>query len=67
MPILQESNFSGKGPAAVGSYRGLGPYGTYVMAGARRALEILTDEIDRTLRLCGARTLAEVGPDLLAR
>ena len=36
-------------------------------AGARRALEILTDEIDRTLRLCGARTLAEVGPDLLVR
>jgi len=35
-------------------------------AGARRALEILTDEIERTLKLCGARTLAEVGPDLIA-
>ena len=35
-------------------------------SGARRALEILTDEIERTLKLCGARTLAEVGPDLLA-
>ena len=34
-------------------------------AGARRALEILCDEIERTLRLCGARTLAEVGPDLI--
>jgi (S)-mandelate dehydrogenase len=34
--------------------------------GARRALEILTDEIERTLKLCGARTLAEVGPDLIA-
>ncbi|MGA8007301.1 MAG: alpha-hydroxy-acid oxidizing protein, partial [Burkholderiales bacterium] len=35
-------------------------------SGARRALEILTDEIERTLKLCGARTLAEVGPDLIA-
>ena len=34
-------------------------------AGARRALEILTDEIERTLRLCGARTMAEVGSDLI--
>ena len=33
--------------------------------GARRALEILTDEIERTLRLCGARSLAEVGADLI--
>ncbi len=32
-PIIQESNFSGKGPAAVGIYRGLGAYGTYDMAG----------------------------------
>ncbi|MGB2636526.1 MAG: protein kinase [Candidatus Acidiferrum sp.] len=31
--ILEASNFSGKGPAAVGSYAGLGPYGTYDMAG----------------------------------
>jgi formylglycine-generating enzyme required for sulfatase activity/dienelactone hydrolase len=31
--ILQLSNFSGKGPAPVGSYRGLGPFGTYDMAG----------------------------------
>ncbi|MFZ1907703.1 MAG: alpha-hydroxy-acid oxidizing protein [Burkholderiales bacterium] len=34
-------------------------------AGARRALEILSDEIERTLRLCGARTLSELGPDLI--
>ena len=33
--------------------------------GARRALEILTDEIERTLRLCGARSLSEVGADLI--
>jgi eukaryotic-like serine/threonine-protein kinase len=31
--ILDASNFSGKGPAAVGSYPGLGPFGTYDMAG----------------------------------
>jgi len=31
--ILQASNFSGKGPAPVGSYAGLGLYGTYDMAG----------------------------------
>ncbi|MGC1648983.1 MAG: SUMF1/EgtB/PvdO family nonheme iron enzyme, partial [Candidatus Sulfotelmatobacter sp.] len=31
--ILDTSNFSGKGPAPVGSYAGLGPYGTYDMAG----------------------------------
>jgi isopentenyl diphosphate isomerase/L-lactate dehydrogenase-like FMN-dependent dehydrogenase len=36
-------------------------------AGARRALEILTDEIERTLRLCGARTMDEVGSDLIVR
>jgi eukaryotic-like serine/threonine-protein kinase len=31
--ILQVSNFSRKGAAKVGSYPGLGPYGTYDMAG----------------------------------
>jgi len=31
--ILEVSNFSGKGPAPVGSYASLGPYGTYDMAG----------------------------------
>ena len=31
--ILETSNFSGKGPAPVGNYAGLGPYGTYDMAG----------------------------------
>jgi eukaryotic-like serine/threonine-protein kinase len=31
--ILLMSNFSGKGPAPVGSYPGLGPFGTYDMAG----------------------------------
>ncbi len=36
-------------------------------AGARRALEILTDELERTMRLCGARSIAEIGAHLLAR
>jgi eukaryotic-like serine/threonine-protein kinase len=31
--ILQASNFSRKGPAKVGSYAGMGPFGTYDMAG----------------------------------
>jgi pimeloyl-ACP methyl ester carboxylesterase len=31
--ILDLSNFGGKGPAPVGSYPGLGPFGTYDMAG----------------------------------
>ena len=31
--ILTMSNFNGKGPAQVGSYDGLGPFGTYDMAG----------------------------------
>ena len=31
--ILTVSNFNGKGPAPVGSYHGLGPFGTYDMAG----------------------------------
>ena len=31
--ILTVSNFNGSGPAAVGEYQGLGPFGTYDMAG----------------------------------
>jgi formylglycine-generating enzyme required for sulfatase activity/tRNA A-37 threonylcarbamoyl transferase component Bud32/dienelactone hydrolase len=31
--ITPLSNFSGKGPSAVGSFQGLGPFGTYDMAG----------------------------------
>ncbi len=34
--IIPWSNFAGKGLAAVGSFRGLGPYGTYDMAGNAR-------------------------------
>jgi (S)-mandelate dehydrogenase len=33
--------------------------------GARRALEILIDEYRRAMRLCGARSTAEIGPDLI--
>jgi len=35
--------------------------------GALRALTILTDELERTMRLCGVAGLTEVGPDLLHR
>jgi (S)-mandelate dehydrogenase len=34
--------------------------------GARRALEILSDELVRTMQLCGARSIADIGPELLA-
>ncbi len=35
--------------------------------GALRALEILQSELVRAMQLCGARSLAELGPELLAR
>ena len=35
-------------------------------AGARRALEILSDEFVRTMQLCGARSIGDIGPELLA-
>ncbi len=34
-------------------------------AGARRALEILASELERAMRLCGVRSMAEIGPDLI--
>jgi formylglycine-generating enzyme required for sulfatase activity/predicted esterase len=34
--ILQQSNFATKGPSAVGTYEGIGPFGTYDMAGNLR-------------------------------
>ncbi len=34
-------------------------------AGARRALEILCAELERSMRLCGARSVAEIGPELV--
>src|SRR5882724_6887441 len=36
-------------------------------AGARRALEILASELQRSMQLCGVRSLGEIGPDLLAQ
>jgi (S)-mandelate dehydrogenase len=35
-------------------------------AGAKRALEILTTELVRAMQLCGVRSMAEIGPELLA-
>src|SRR5882672_9621528 len=35
-------------------------------AGASRALEILSTELERAMRLCGVRSIAEIGPDLIA-
>ena len=34
--------------------------------GARRALAILSGELERAMKLCGVRSVAEIGPDLLA-
>lgn len=34
-------------------------------AGARRALEILSAEFERSMRLCGVRSVAEIGPELV--
>jgi (S)-mandelate dehydrogenase len=34
--------------------------------GAQRALQILSSELERAMRLCGARSVAEIGPELLA-
>lgn len=35
-------------------------------AGAHRALEILASELERAMKLCGARSIAQIGPDLIA-
>jgi (S)-mandelate dehydrogenase len=36
-------------------------------AGARRALEILSGELERAMQLCGATRIADIGPELIAR
>jgi isopentenyl diphosphate isomerase/L-lactate dehydrogenase-like FMN-dependent dehydrogenase len=35
-------------------------------AGARRAIEILRDELYRSMQLAGVRSISEIGPDLIA-
>jgi (S)-mandelate dehydrogenase len=34
--------------------------------GAKHALEILRSELERSMKLCGVRSIADIGPDLLA-
>ncbi len=53
--ILQASNFAGKGPAKVGQYSGLGPFGTYDMAGNVKEW-CLNSSGDRKYILGGAST-----------
>jgi len=53
--ILQVSNFSGEGPVAVGTYSGLGPFGTYDMAGNVKEW-CLNSAGDRKYILGGAST-----------
>jgi len=54
--ILQNSNFSMKGPAKVGSYPGLGPFGTYDMAGNVKEWRFNNSIADRKYILGGAAT-----------
>jgi TolB-like protein/formylglycine-generating enzyme required for sulfatase activity/dienelactone hydrolase len=49
--VVRHSNFSGKGTAPVGRYQGIGPYGTYDMAGNVR--EWLWTAMDRTRMIAG--------------
>jgi hypothetical protein len=46
--VTQLSNYSGSGPAAVGSFQGIGPYGTYDAAGNVR--EWTANVVDNDLR-----------------
>jgi (S)-mandelate dehydrogenase len=34
--------------------------------GARRALEILSSELERAMKLCGVRSVAQIGPELVS-
>ena len=34
--------------------------------GAQRALQILSGELERAMKLCGVRSMADIGPDLIA-
>lgn len=45
--IVNESNFGGKGPARVGSFAGVGPYGTYDTAGNVREWILNAVDSDR--------------------
>ena len=50
------SNFDGRGPAPVGSYGGLGPYGTYDMAGNVREWCLNAAEAHATTSAAPGRT-----------
>ena len=56
--ILPRSNFSGDGPAPVGTYQGVGPYGTFDMAGNVRewGRNEMAEDRDRRVSLGGGWT-----------
>ncbi|KAJ7772058.1 glyoxylate dehydrogenase [Mycena maculata] len=54
------------GASAVGVGRGfLYAFSAYGQAGVERAIEILRDEFEMNLRLLGARTLSDIGSDMV--
>ncbi len=52
--VVQASNISRAGPAPVGAFRGLGPYGTYDMAGNVREWVVNALDADRRFIVGGA-------------
>lgn len=52
--IVPVSNMPGSGPASVGSYKGVGPYGTYDMAGNVREWVANADDNDNRFILGGS-------------
>jgi hypothetical protein len=68
--VVPESNFTANAPAPVGSFRGLGPYGTYDMAGNVREWTMNALDDDRRFILGGAwdsQTYLYADPEALSQ
>ena len=67
--VIDQSDFGGRGPARVGTSHGVGPYGTYDMAGNVREWSLNAIDGDRYLILGGSwktQTYLAVDPEALA-
>jgi eukaryotic-like serine/threonine-protein kinase len=67
--VVRESNISRSGPAPVGAYPGLGPYGTYDMAGNVKEWALNAVDADDRIILGGAsnsQTYLYSGPESLS-